>query len=164
MASINGISLKKVTYFKDHEGARIAQGVVYKNNKKLGDWSQDSWGGCDRYDFDVNVLAQEVESFVKSDYVLDKYKEYADLDTLMYTLLFLMENEKTYKKGLKKGFKSFIVADSGIETTGYLYASDDRTVITKDLFYKKFEEDHPNARISIYCEPEDFDVVTGGAV
>ena len=36
MASINGVSIKGVKKFKDHEGLGIFCGNVYYNGKKLG--------------------------------------------------------------------------------------------------------------------------------
>ena len=49
MASINGITVKAIKEFRGHDGEPLAQGNLYLNNKKIGFWSQDSWGGPDHF-------------------------------------------------------------------------------------------------------------------
>lgn len=43
MASINGLTVKKLKYFEGKEGA-AAQGDLYLGNKKIAFWSQDANG------------------------------------------------------------------------------------------------------------------------
>lgn len=119
MASINGISIKSLKKFKDHEGVDIYQGNVYYKNKKLGFWSQDAWCGCDNYDFDTSALAGEVERYMQSDMVEDKYREITDLDILLANLVVLMDDEKMYKKGVKEGYGTLVVADDGCHMRAY---------------------------------------------
>ena len=62
MASINGVEVKALKGFEGHEGYCF-QGNIYKDGKKLGFWSQDSWGGCDRFDFDESILDEACKDF-----------------------------------------------------------------------------------------------------
>ena len=56
MASIKGIELKNIKTFRGVEYPVNYQGNIYYNGKKLGFWSQDSWGGPDSYDFNTDEL------------------------------------------------------------------------------------------------------------
>ena len=104
MTSINGISIKSVKTFRDHEGAPIAQGNVYLNNKKIGFWSQDSWGGPDIFEDCEDVIQEQAKTFAKG-YPKDrKYSSFQDSpEIFMCNLLELTENEKEYKKFAKAG-------------------------------------------------------------
>ena len=108
MASINGIEIKKLKTFRDHEGIPIAQGEIYYKGKNLGFWSQDAWGGCDNYGFDKSVLNQEVEKYKMSNLCEEQFRELTDLDILLYDLLTIIESEKSYKRGVKKGYTTFV--------------------------------------------------------
>ena len=72
MSEINGITIKNLKSFKDHEGCEIYQGNVYYKGKKLGFWSQDSWGGPNDYDFDTSVLDNEIKKYRNSDRVEER--------------------------------------------------------------------------------------------
>ena len=137
MASINGISLKSLKHFKDHEGMTIAQGNVYYNGKKLGFWSQDSWGGGDRYDFDTKDLDTEAKKYAKSSHVKSEYKNIFNLDCLMYDLICLMDTEKSYKKGIKNGYRSYVEVTDGYHVFGYWSQVPNPTGLAK-AEHKKF--------------------------
>ena len=108
MAKINGVQIKNLKSYLGHEGY-CHQGNVYLNGKKLGFWSQDSWGGCDNYDFDESVLKKAVNDYkdgFPDDYEL---KSVMDADSLMGDIVFLMEIEKDFKKETKKGGYNTII-------------------------------------------------------
>ena len=58
MASINGIELKAIKEFRGHEYEPLVQGNIYYNGKKVGWYSQDSWGGDDHIDLDSDLKAE----------------------------------------------------------------------------------------------------------
>ncbi len=160
MAQINGISLKKVTTFKDHEGCQIAQGDVYYKGKKLGFWTQDAWGGGDMYDFNTSVLDAEVEKYKASDLVDEKYREYTDLDCLLCDLLKLIDDEKSYKKGVKKGYNAYVLVDQGYRTSGY-YTNGTKPEIEKTKYYKQFVKEvkkNDTDKVIIYTSLDDFKI------
>ncbi len=162
MASINGITLKSIKTFKDHEGCTIAQGNVYYKGKKLGFWSQDSWGGGDQYDFDEKILKDEVEKYRNSGYVEAKYKDITNLDCLLYDLLGMIGTEKSYKKGLKKGYTTYVEATDGYHVRGYWTCERD---ISRSTYHKKFLEDcrkdffkKEEIKVKVYTSIEDFEI------
>ena len=52
MVSIKGISVKNIRDFLGHEQEPLVQCDVCYQGKKVAEYSQDSWGGEDRFDFD----------------------------------------------------------------------------------------------------------------
>lgn len=62
MATINGVEVRALKSFVGREG-ECWQGTVYLNGKKLGFWSQDSWGGPDQFDFDVSLLDEACKKY-----------------------------------------------------------------------------------------------------
>lgn len=101
MASINGIELKGIKEFKGHEFEDLIQGNIYYKGKKVGWYSQDSWGGCDHIDLDYTLpkdLLKEIND------VLDNYES----DTIFYGIDELYDKEynvkwENGKKRLKGG-------------------------------------------------------------
>lgn len=123
MAKIKGIELKNAVEFRGHEGEYLIQGNVYYNGKKVGYYSQDSWGGCDIFNLDYDLpqhLKDEINNitnnyvggvlFEKIDMLLfgdnEFYNHVKDkqigYEYLFMDLLQLMEHEKKYKKYSKK--------------------------------------------------------------
>ncbi len=165
MASINGISIKKLKYFKDHEGCTIAQGDIWHNGKKLGFWSQSYMNGPDDFDFDEHILDKEVESYKVSDRVEEKYKTIFGLDTLLYELLPLIDDEKEFKKMVKKGWKSLVKATDGFHYMSYYSPESDSTKIVNDKFHQEFLKkckkhffENTDIKVTIYNDLKDFEV------
>jgi len=165
MASINGIQIKNLKKFKDHEGCEIAQGDVWYKGKKLGYWSQDYMCGPDTYGFDESVLSGEVEKYAASDYVEEKFKKLCDLDILLGNLVNIAEEEKTYKKGVKSGYKSYISATDGFHVKGYYTMDTDIKKIEGKKFHKDFVDGCKkeffkdwNGGCTIYTSLKDFDI------
>lgn len=124
MAKINGFELKNIVNFRGHEGEDLIQGNVYYNDKKIGYYSQDAWGGMDIFDIDYNLpkeLKEEIKNitdnyvggvlFKKIDDLYDKYYgrkgTFSQLKQIGYEYLFmdlltLKELEDIYKKYSKK--------------------------------------------------------------
>ena len=109
MASINGIEIKRVTHFVGHEG-NCSQGNVYFKGRKVGFWSQDSWGGPDSYNFNTKVFDKALKNYQDAFPDSYVYKNYLDdPDLLMYELDYLCELEKLGKQSFKKGAKAVII-------------------------------------------------------
>ena len=64
MASINGLTVKKLKYFEGKEGA-AAQGNLYLGNKKIAFWSQDA-NGCveDNLDMEPGYSEQKLRQAI----------------------------------------------------------------------------------------------------
>lgn len=114
MAKINGVEIKNLKSFMGHEGT-CYQGDVWLNGKKLGFWSQDSWGAvCDDFSFDESVLDTACKNFQEGFPDSYEYKEFcASKETFLHDLVALKEIEKDCKKDFKKGFKSVIYMTDG---------------------------------------------------
>lgn len=111
MAKINGVEVKAVKSFIGHEGP-CYQGNIYKNGKKLGFWSQDSWGGPDVFEFDESLLDEPFESFKDSFPESYMNKDYIEKGSFIHDILTLKDIEKDCKKEFKKGFKAvFFITD-----------------------------------------------------
>ena len=103
MASYNGITIKALKKFKDHEGISIAQGNIYIENKKVGFWSQDAWCGPDIVNLDPKYDERKLEEACA--------KRGQNLEITMYEALRLTEDEKDWKKS---GWPRMFVADDGV--------------------------------------------------
>ena len=111
MASINGLTVKKLKYFEGREGT-AAQGNLYLGNKKIAFWSQDA-DGCVEDNLDMEpgysetrlrqaIIAAHPEKHEEKvaqngiPYTLDY-----ELEFLMTDLLSLMETKKPGNEQLK---------------------------------------------------------------
>jgi hypothetical protein len=118
MASINGLELKKVTHFKGHEGEPLMQGDVYYNGKKVGYYSDDSWGGPENLEITPEVEAM-FKDFCDEEAAASSGLTAAQLETVRGSftgvtaaisfLQTVMENEKEFTKAAKKGYGGIII-------------------------------------------------------
>ncbi len=112
MASIYGFSLKNRKTFQgsDWQGN---QGDLCYNGKKVA-WYNDSGNGgaCDLEYYDsryASILEETIKRYFKERPIITKYGELdGDEDLFMAELLQLMDDEKEYKKGVKKGYSCLI--------------------------------------------------------
>ena len=129
MASINGITVKALKKFKGHEGEPLYQGNVYLGNKKIGWWSQDSWGGPDSCCLDEPYRIRKLEAKVK-ELNHDKEKNYTRDDGSTYTidysldimfgdLMELKADEDVFKDAVKNGFAGVLLVTDGHHVFGW---------------------------------------------
>lgn len=185
MAKINGIEIKALKRFADHEGCRIAQGNLYLGGKKLGFWSQDYMCGPDRFDFDKIYDDEKLNNKVKQ-LNFDKrieitcrngsktFLEY-DLDLLLYDLLTLKEEEKFFKKQAKKiGYDPVVIVVNGqhswntlsLNAESYTKLSNEQILnlenIKKEIKEIKKEVSYggetSEVKVTIYRTLKDFDI------
>lgn len=121
MASICNVSLKNIKEFKGHEGEPCFQANIYLNNKKIGWYSDDSWGAvCLDLHLDSKEYRKEIEEIAKEygkrqnrlDITFSKeYNLEYTLDSFIEDLLYLSLHEKDFKKYSKKysDFVGFVV-------------------------------------------------------
>ena len=157
MASIKGIELKNVKTFRGVEYPVNYQGNIYYNNKKLGFWSQDSWGGPDSYDFNTDELDQVAKDYYGPDSIYG-------LDCLIDEVLTLKNYEKSYKKAVKEGFITLaVVTDGYSETTIKVPSKVYKEEIIKD--YRKYIDQYvdkstnhirDNVKIYVFKSLSDF--------
>ena len=167
MASINGISLKKVTEFKGHEGEPCYQGDVYLGSKKVGFWSQDAWGAIvDNVCLDVNYSESLLRSKVK-ELNIDKAKHiaradgssdtlYFSLESLFSDLLILQDHEKSFKKAVKVGYKGLVVVSDGYHETQWRLSQFYLDAFSDEELYKELEVEKSKKDAGFFKEDDFF--------
>ena len=157
MASINGVSIKSLKTFASHDGCACLQGMVYLNGKRLGLWSQDAWGGPDRFEFRESVLDEQLNSYKETNRVKPEYKDIFNLEMFLYELVKLADREKEYKKSFKKGYQILAVAENTMKRKSWSMLNED--VLKKNLQTIMQEKDN-GFDVAIYRSLSDFDVST----
>ena len=112
MASIYGFTLTNRKTFQglDWQGN---QGNLYCNGKKVA-WYNDSGNGgsCDIVYYDYGyapILEETIKRYFKERPIITEYGELdGDEDLFMAELLQLMDDEKEYKKAVKKGYSCLV--------------------------------------------------------
>lgn len=92
-----GYWIKNIKWFKGHEGEDIFQCSVYKNGKRIGFFSQDSWGGSDKLTCQKKEDAEALCSFAK-EFFNDQYFSPGTICRFMAEMQFneeLLEKKKT---------------------------------------------------------------------
>ena len=164
MASINGISIRGMKTFKGHEGEPLCQGTLCLNGKKIGFWSQDSWGGPDNVQLDPGYDERLLNEVVHNLNLDKDYHGKAQVDgrefVLEYNLERLMgdyvplyEDEKVYKNALKKGYAGVVVASDGYHQVSWALGASFMSLGDDELL-KALESDINNAKNSFLKENE----------
>ena len=163
MASINGVELKALKGFEGHEGYCF-QGNVYKDGKKLGFWSQDSWGGCDRFDFDESILDEACKDFANGFPDDTPHRDiYEEKEVFMGAVLDLKLCEQDMKKEFKKGAKAVYYMTDGFHRSwvGFFNVptiesiKKDYPELLKNMEKAMFKGGHKEAIFT----PDGFDIV-----
>lgn len=120
MASIYGVSAKKIVEYKGHEGETCRQCDIYIDGKKTGFYAEDTWGGPERLDFTKEQMALLKERTV---FYFAKYPEKNEClhtpEMMIFELLYLCEKEKIFKKAAKAGFRAIGFTHDGNKTLVY---------------------------------------------
>ena len=125
MATINGLSLKKIRTFTGHEGECCYQGDLYLGNNKIGFWSQDTHCGMDDLSMEDAYSEKKLQQAIM-DLNKDKTTTYTasdgktidfhyDLSCLLYDWIKLHDAEKAFKKAIKNGYAGIIQIESDYE-------------------------------------------------
>ena len=130
MANINGLSIKKVRSFVGPEG-HVYQGDLYLGKKKIAFWSQDANGGIEDHltmepEYSEAKLRKAIIA-ANSDKAIvlhpngsnNSFTIDYDIEELMYDLLFLLDSEKEWKKGIKGGYSGLLQITDGYHIAGY---------------------------------------------
>ena len=169
MASINGVQIKGLKSFKEHEGMNAYQGNVYIDGKKQGFWTQDFSCGADHFYFSTDVLDSRAAAYRAGLPEPCEYREFVNAETMLGDLVCLMEDEKLYKRRFREGFTAMIVVSDGYHvcyfnprpTFALPHMSKDEIA---ERYAKGIEEmrghmwpDEPHC-IRIYTSLDDFDL------
>lgn len=146
MAKMHGVELKGIKTFRDHEGASIAQGNIYVEGKKVGEWSQDSWGGPDIIRMNEGYSDRAFYDAIKKVHPESKkcksggheFELEYDAEILMSDLLKLNDEEKTFKKYTKCGYKSICTVTDACQEIMYgLRAEPNETIKSRVIAQAK---------------------------
>lgn len=166
MASINGVSLKGIKTFRGHEGERLTQGNIYIDDKKVGFWSQDAWGGPDSYEADNPEIKLYEMIRERADRFKEGYPEngsYRDLenepDVFMGHLVNLTSDEKTWKKYRKQGYPYLVVVTNNWKVIMSAF----KNKVNADMFGAEQAETETQQgkrkfKYYVYSNQEDFNV------
>lgn len=179
MASINGLTVKKLHYFQGREGI-AAQGDLYLGNKKIAFWSQNA-NGCIEDDLDMEPGYSEwkLRQAIKEAHP-EKHEEKTaqngvpytldyELESLMTDLLSLKETEKAWKRAVKAGYSGLLEITDGFHVShwnlsGLLYDNGVRTAeeVMKKIPEKQLDEalasmfKNEPPKESVFWSKEDF--------
>jgi len=137
MASIKGISIKKRTKFKGHEGEPCTQGDLYIDGKPVGSYSDSSHMGPT----DIDIKADFNELF--NTRIKEYFTEHPDPEGLAYLedadifleiLNDLIDMEARFKRITKKGYSAI-----GIDGN--------KSWDIPEVCIEEFIKDQPNAKI-----------------
>ncbi len=180
MASINGVSVKKVKYFVGQEGGCF-QADVYLDGKKQGFWSQDSWGGPDNFEFDEDVIESRANDYYRRNPHVDEIalhgKTLDDVDfknlprraprfetagLLLEEVVRLNDIEKFWKMQAKEG-RPYVVSLDFYHGSwpipnvkGNICACDTRD--EAEAYFAEYLEKYLYAYITIYEKADDFNL------
>lgn len=167
--SIKNISVKNIKNFLGHEQEPLVQCDVCYQGKKVAFYSQDSWGGEDRLDFDYNLPFEKRKElkniFEKSakEYIqerIDKgekvefyaeHKEWYNATTFILDIIELNDIAKYYKKVEKQGKDNLLAYMKDELTMGYVSWKGNQ-IYTKDYVMKQCKIKKEQVRYFIQSE------------
>lgn len=167
--SIKNISVKNIKNFLGHEQEPLVQCDVCYQGKKVAFYSQDSWGGEDRLDFDYDLPFEKRKElkdiFEKSakEYIqerIDKgekvefyaeHKEWYNATTLILDIIELNDIAKYYKKVEKQGKDNLLAYMKDELTMGYVSWKGNQ-IYTKDYVMKQCKIKKEQVRYFIQSE------------
>lgn len=168
MASIYGFTVKGVKYFqgRDWEGC---QGDIYYNGKKVGFYNDLGDGAPATIDLCVDdverdrisgLLRETVEKYYKRFPLEEKYAALKpDAEMLMARIMELIDDEKAYKKYLKKLSEKTKIAEVVMafyvqhKPFGYYMQT-----FASETAAEKLKSDKNLSEIRIYSSLDDFDI------
>ncbi len=169
MASMNGLEVKGVKFYPDHEGAMIPYGNIYLNGKKVGAFRTDSWGGPMQYDHTHKTITEKevVDAFHGIVKKLGWNDFYDDMDILVEELVELKEYESIFKKLQKAGRIMILIRvdnsldpmkDSHNRFNGAYYSPKNPSEQEIKKYADKLKEDHPTGVVQVFRTLDDFNL------
>lgn len=125
-ASIKNLEIRSMRRFLGHEQEELYQGDIYYKGKKIGWYSDDSWGGCAI--IDVQSAHREIIENIAKVYLPKLYPNHSFLwssDILFSEIITLNLNAKFFEQQQKTGRK-FVgeFSNNGAFASGRVVASD----------------------------------------
>lgn len=142
MASINGVTIRGLKKFYGHDGETLYQGNVYYNGKKLGFWSQDAYSGSDSFHFDTSVIQKAVDDYRDYSGKAEGFrKTLFSTEIFMCDVLWLIREEKQYKKYAKSWYSVMISVKSQHRCVFYAYSCNEKTEKKKEEAIRAYRKE-----------------------
>ena len=118
MATLNGIEVRGVV---NNRGRKSA--VVWMGNRHIGDWSQDEWGGSDRFSGELSTIVKiKAKTFREGVSKTSRFYSVADSEEVfMDRLASLVEVENIANRALKRGCRTIIILPAREGFVEYCY-------------------------------------------
>ena len=184
MAELNGVRLKAIKRIVGCD-RYCSQGKISIDGKAIGTWSQDIWGGADKYDIDEagwQLLTDRVSSYYRKHPVVDEsvlmqlnaeevnfnnlpMTDYSNTDSVidyfMSNLLRLIDLDKQYRKYTKEHNEKVMGILDFYKGNWVIPKFKGYTLFrdTKEEIYKDLEdilEEVPYAYITCFSDVGDF--------
>lgn len=168
MASINGLTVKKIVEFRGHEGEPLVQCDVYYKGKKVGFYSQGDWGSESIARVDAAVREQFKEYGTR--FLTEEEEKYAyafkGIEWAIEDILVLHGQEKSFKKITKQGvYGGLVVVTTNIYAKSYAI-NYNMAKLSFDAIVEHLKSGTselasiPNKNFSVYKSIEDFNITT----
>lgn len=159
MASINGITLKALKVYNGMEGPTY-YGNLYIGSKKFAEWAQDPNGAIiDNIHMVAGFSEQKLRKIFKE---YDKCDYDIGFERAMSKLVSLIEDEKCFKKNIKKGFPFTFIITDGFHLTvvglPVLYADKTLDELKKEFFDEDQFFKNVQPKFYLYKSLEDFNI------
>lgn len=162
MASINGVSVKHVSFDKDEDGCIVYSGLVYVDGKKAGHMEQDKFGGPNHYDIPNGCFERIKERAADFAHALPDNEDvliWSDPDVFLHEIILLSQTEILYEKYVKKGFPILLTVQDGVHTALWPILKEQQ--VTKDDVEKMFEKMYANVtpQYGVWKSSKDFEII-----
>ena len=66
---INGVELRSIKYYPNHEDQLVPYAKIYQNGKAIGEYTEDNWGGGPRFHFINQAEAEKCISALNEGFI-----------------------------------------------------------------------------------------------
>lgn len=167
MASMNGLEVKGVKFYPDHEGAMIPYGNIYFKGKKVAAFREDAWGGPIVIDFTHKTISQqEVEDAFHGIVKKLGWDDFYDsIDILVEELIELKEYESIFKKQQKDNRILILIREDYTVNRSVnamfpatYYNPKNPTEAEIKMYAEKLKEKYPKGVIHVFRTLDDFNL------
>ncbi len=164
MANIYGVEIKNFNrVFIEDIGASFMQGEMYLNDTFLTNWQRTIQGNVtDRFDaVEASKLSKLASRYCEN--LLEKAN--SDVEQFITDLVSMTEDEATYRRGLEKGFTTYVQVTDGTQVYGYYTPEISVEKVVGEDYHKQFVEraktgltERHRARVDIFTSLDDFEI------
>lgn len=157
MATLNGIEIKRIVRKRGYEFPTVASAVVRMDGRKIGDWSQDEYGGPDHFSAGLcGIVRAKAETFREGVSKASRFYNIADSEEVfMDRLATLVEVEEVAKRTMKRGCRTVIILPAREGLVEFSY----RSLVSDDLIEKNLGHEEGFRDRIIFRDSVNIDMV-----